>query len=38
MKYFGMHPDLMEGAKYFGNREKYKFIVDLTGTMHNIAV
>lgn len=22
VKYFGAHPDLMEGAKYFGNSEK----------------
>ena len=37
MKYFGTHPDLMEGAKYFGNSEKYKFIIDLMGKSHYIA-
>lgn len=37
VKYFGTHPDLMEGSKYFGNSEKQKFIMDITGTTHDIA-
>ena len=34
--YFGVHPQLLEGSRYFGNSENQPFIEEVTGTDRDV--